>query len=165
MYLDKLIGAELKGATVSICKKTEEGGQHVTVRCYGCGSLHHTKNIGYCNPETHIVSCYRSVFDSDPCQCLDPKAFPLVHVCGIDCGEHCEENDAIRNLYKKLEANNAERASLNAGFEIPVYSWNFMLQYAGELARAFLTNTATDEDKQRVKNWVKEDISKSAESK
>lgn len=137
---------------MSICSKQEETGIHVQVRCSGCGSTHHTKNIGCTDETTHTVSCYRSVFDVKPCQCLDPKAYPLVHVCGIDCGDEDKEAiAAIEAKYEALKANNIARASIFCGFEVSEFCWDLLLKWDGERARSFLTGKATEEDKQDFK--------------
>jgi hypothetical protein len=68
----------------SICKNQDTG--HLVVRCQGCGSRHSTKNIGWCNEETKIVTLARSLFDNfgERCSCDDPAEFPLVHDCEVD---------------------------------------------------------------------------------
>jgi len=68
----------------SICKNQDAG--HLVVRCQGCGSRHSTKNIGWCNEETKIVTLARSLFDiyDERCSCDDPAEFPLVHDCEVD---------------------------------------------------------------------------------
>jgi len=66
-----------------ICKNTPRG-QHITVRCKGCGSRHSTKNIGAMT-DTGEVIAYRTIFDLyDRCKCKDPREFPLIHECEID---------------------------------------------------------------------------------
>ena len=69
----------------SICPNQLHG-QHIVVRCKGCGSRHSTKNIGWRNKETLIVSLARSLFDicGEVCTCKDPAEFPLVHDCSVD---------------------------------------------------------------------------------
>ncbi len=61
-------------------------GEHITVRCSGCNSIHSTKNIGSCNPETHTAGLWRSLFDilGTHCICEDAGQFPLIHNCEID---------------------------------------------------------------------------------
>jgi len=61
-------------------------GEHIVVRCKGCGSKHSTKNIGSRNPETNAVYCARHIFDiyNESCRCQDPQEFPLVHDCAVD---------------------------------------------------------------------------------
>lgn len=61
-------------------------GRHIVVRCLGCGSRHSTKNIGWRDAETKVVSPARSVFDiyDETCKCEDPSRYPLVHDCEID---------------------------------------------------------------------------------
>lgn len=60
-------------------------GQHIVVRCLGCGSRHSTKNIGWRNKD-NVVSLARSLFDiyGEMCRCKDPLQYPLVHDCGVD---------------------------------------------------------------------------------
>jgi len=60
-------------------------GQHIVVRCKGCGSRHSTKNIGW-RSEGNKVSPARSIFDiyGETCKCKDPEEYPLVHDCGVD---------------------------------------------------------------------------------
>ena len=64
---------------------TQPYGQHITVRCRGCNSIHSTKNIGSTDP-TGQVHLYRSLFDilGTMCVCEDPRKHPLVHNCEID---------------------------------------------------------------------------------
>ena len=68
-----------------MCKNVPRG-QHITVRCRGCGSKHSTKNIGDINEETKVVIPHRSIFDilGDVCTCADPTEHPLIHDCSID---------------------------------------------------------------------------------
>lgn len=67
-----------------ICKNTERG-VHIKIRCAGCNSIHSTKNIGGINGEGQIFPS-RTIFDLGiGCRCNDPKEFPLIHICGIDC--------------------------------------------------------------------------------
>lgn len=65
---------------------TQPYGQHIVVRCKGCGSRHSTKNIGWRNEETKEASTARSIFDiyGEVCSCYDPREFPLVHDCEVD---------------------------------------------------------------------------------
>lgn len=60
-------------------------GQHIVVRCRGCGSRHSTKNIGWRN-EHNVASLARSLFDiyNETCSCKDPHEHPLVHDCAVD---------------------------------------------------------------------------------
>lgn len=60
--------------------------QHIAVRCRGCGSHHSTKNIGWRNEETKVVSLARSLFDilGESCSCNDKTEHPLVHDCDVD---------------------------------------------------------------------------------
>ena len=60
-------------------------GQHITVRCSGCNSIHSTKNIGSTGP-TGRVYLDRSLFDilGTTCVCQDTSQYPLVHICEID---------------------------------------------------------------------------------
>lgn len=60
-------------------------GQHIVVRCAGCGSRHSTKNIGW-RKENNEVSLARHLFDTygETCKCKDPSEFPLVHDCKVD---------------------------------------------------------------------------------
>ena len=68
----------------SICPNQDAG--HLVVRCKGCGSHHSTKNIGWLNSETKVVTLARSLFDiyDEYCSCKDPHEFPLVHDCEVD---------------------------------------------------------------------------------
>ncbi len=61
-------------------------GEHITVRCGGCGSHHSTKNIGWWKEETKVASLARTVFDilGETCSCKDPNEHQLVHDCGVD---------------------------------------------------------------------------------
>ncbi len=61
-------------------------GQHICVRCPGCGSRHSTKNAGGRDAETNRVQLGRSVFDiyNDRCSCQDPAKTGLEHVCERD---------------------------------------------------------------------------------
>ena len=67
-----------------ICSNQDAG--HLVVRCKGCGSHHSTKNIGWLNNETKVVTLARSLFDiyDEYCSCKDPQEFPLVHDCEVD---------------------------------------------------------------------------------
>lgn len=67
-----------------ICPDREAG--HIVVRCAGCGSHHSTKNIGWRNEKTKVVSPARSIFDilGETCTCKDPAEHPLVHDCALD---------------------------------------------------------------------------------
>ena len=62
----------------------QQYGQHIRVRCAGCGSLHSTKNIGDRDPETNVVYCSRTLFDVTRCTCKDPLEFPITHICERD---------------------------------------------------------------------------------
>ena len=138
---------------MSICSRTEEGGTHVTVRCAGCGSLHHTKNIGSIDPITHVVTLERSLFDTTPCQCIDPKAHPLVHVCGIDCGnDDPEAKAAIDKKYKALLENNIQRISILIDAELDPEVWKFLQQWDNPLAAQLLKGTATEEQIAHIKD-------------
>lgn len=135
---------------MSICARVEEGGQHIKVRCSGCGSLHHTKNIGSIDPETHAVHADRSLFDITPCQCLDAHMFHLVHVCGIDCSEDDvmpEEKEAILQKYNALLDNNVQRASIFLGFALDVETWMCIQKYNSELAKSLLFGNVTEDEK------------------
>jgi transcription elongation factor Elf1 len=68
-----------------ICKN-QPWGQHIVVRCSGCGSRHSTKNIGSRNEVTNKVNLSRHLFDiyDEVCKCKDPAEFPIVHDCKID---------------------------------------------------------------------------------
>lgn len=61
-------------------------GGKVVVRCRGCGSHHSTKNIGWRDEKTNVVSPARSIFDilDEICTCNDPAEHPLVHNCALD---------------------------------------------------------------------------------
>lgn len=61
-------------------------GQHITVRCAGCNSIHSTKNIGQRNPNSKTVCLERGLFDILGCFCVceDKNKHPLVHNCEID---------------------------------------------------------------------------------
>lgn len=60
-------------------------GEHIVVRCQGCGSRHGTKNIGW-RDKRNVVSPARSIFDiyNETCRCKDPSEYPLVHDCAVD---------------------------------------------------------------------------------
>lgn len=70
---------------VQICPNKAYG-KHITVRCAGCNSVHSTKNIGECNPESKAVFLERSLFDilGAFCLCEDQSEYPLIHDCEID---------------------------------------------------------------------------------
>lgn len=61
-------------------------GEHITVRCAGCSSIHSTKNIGSRDPNTKTVCLERSLFDILGCFCVceDSGEHPLIHDCEID---------------------------------------------------------------------------------
>ena len=71
-----------------ICPNQEGG--HIVVRCKGCGARMNTKNIGWRDKDTKVVSLARSLFDiyDETCTCADPKEFPLVHDCEVDDVEY-----------------------------------------------------------------------------
>jgi hypothetical protein len=58
----------------------------IIVRCSGCGARFSTKNIGWRNEETNVVTLARSLFAifGEDCTCKDPTEFPLVHDCKVD---------------------------------------------------------------------------------
>lgn len=76
--------------TDSVICPNQPHGQHIVVRCKGCGSRHSTKNIGWRNEETKVVSLARSLFDiyGETCKCKDSQEAPLVHDCSVDDVEY-----------------------------------------------------------------------------
>jgi len=65
---------------------TQQYGEHIVVRCRGCGARMSTKNIGWRNEDTNVVTPARSLFDiyGERCTCEDKQEHPLVHNCEVD---------------------------------------------------------------------------------
>jgi len=72
--------------TDSVICSNQPFGQHIVVRCSGCGSRHSTKNIGWRNEKTNIVHLARTLFDifGEYCTCKNSAEYPLVHDCVVD---------------------------------------------------------------------------------
>ena len=96
----------------SICPNAR-GGEHIVVRCSGCGSLHSTKNIGNWNSETKVVSLSRNLFDilGCECSCRDKSQYPLVHDCEMDDGVEYSYGNSDRGNYW-IVPNKAAQTSL-----------------------------------------------------
>lgn len=65
-----------------ICPNAEYG-EHIRVRCRGCGSLHSTKNIGGRSADG-VAFLDRHLFDVTKCTCEDPLKEPVTHICERD---------------------------------------------------------------------------------
>ena len=88
----------------SICETGDASG--IVVRCQGCGSRHSTKNIGWLNKETKVVTLARSLFDiyDEYCSCKDPHEFPLVHDCEIDDVEYDFRNKVFVKIPRMIRS-------------------------------------------------------------
>ena len=81
-----------------ICPNQPDG-QHITVRCRGCGSHHSTKNIGWRDEETKVALLARHVFDifDERCSCSNPREHPLVHECDVDDAWEKKDDAVLSN--------------------------------------------------------------------
>ena len=69
----------------TICPNKIPAGS-IVVRCRGCGSRHSTKNLGWRDEKTNVVTLARNLFDifDETCKCTDKAEHPLVHDCAVD---------------------------------------------------------------------------------
>ena len=101
-------------------------GEHITVRCAGCNSIHSTKNIGDRDPNSKTVCLERSLFDilGAFCVCKDKAEHPLVHDCEIDDNlDHRYVGLESEGLGTKLNPRNSKHIAKTQKAREVLQSW------------------------------------------